>query len=313
MAVLSQSQLADPSMFVLKLVQWAVAAQPSRVDVEWAAGQLVVRHDGQPNSKRHLATAYCGAKAAGATQIEVEPQQVRVGGLEKLRSWKAAPLLSLGGHLGWAGALTAYLSYIHAETFFFWFAGIYLVSLCVQGAGELLRQTNPIAHHLRARCPYPPQALYFNGKPVNRPFFAIVSNYQEEPGMLDVRPRVAPDRFPTRALAESGCRLPGPAEGPPLPHLRLWGKPVTGCRCLLYRDGPGKSGWAPARAEWVQDGVVVESSPLPGVLEGIIAIVDAHDLEVDLSEFRLVRDATFERIVERIRGVALEFPWKRTG
>jgi len=122
---------------------------------------------------------------------------------------------------------------------------------------------------------------------------------------IEFRAELYQRRAAQRALLRSGARF---ARLPVLLDGKRIEPELLGAVALA--DGLGRAGWVPdllvdgvARMLFVANGVVVESLPHPGrprgrqQVLGVLAVLDADELERDLSLTKLRRDAAFEQRV----------------
>ncbi len=176
-----------------------------------------------------------------------------------------------------------------------------------------------------ARLAYAGVPVTLNAKLVNRPYFGRPQSADFRPGYWDLGPVPAPPGraewylvAPTAApglLAvprKTRCKLrryqlienlladePGePLAEPPL-HLTPWtaeGAPLLSCHALLTMTGKSHS-----ELHWVRHGVVISTER--NVLErnGLMAVVSAQDLGLDVSGFEVVHDERYRRVLALLK------------
>lgn len=166
--------------------------------------------------------------------------------------------------------------------------------------------------------------ITLNGNLVNRPYFGRSQSADFRPGYWDlgacpappgraewylVAPQAAPGLL--AVPRRSRCRLrryqvlegllgepPAEPGDPPL-HLTPWtaqGEPLLACHAILTLTGKSHS-----ELHWVRHGVVISTER--NVLErnGLIAVVSAQDLNLDVSGFEVVHDELYRRVLALLK------------
>jgi hypothetical protein len=309
--------LTNPRLYLLKLIQWAVASRPGEVRVEVNAIHVRVEHDGEPLKAGQLpADLLIGLRAAialGASKAELSGPGwgFELGDGSPVAPSNDSRVTLLNVPRAVAKALASQLIQGLASVAFF---GVFVALWSGSAEGGIgmgvalatLRTSklawgfltdapgllSPEVTLARFRCIYADVPIYLNGKPVNKPYFGLKSTYRRGDGYLDIGSRVqlAPNRI--RIVLDPDCRIPWPelAGATELPHLRMFNLPCCGVRAILQREQPGKHGYWKTRVRWVKDGVIVAEESQPSWPGGFQVVVCAHDLQLDPSEFKIVHD-----------------------
>lgn len=336
---LGEHQLKNPRTYLLKLIQWAVASRPTDVRVEVTSAYVSVAHNGVPLSEAdarrlpfpglgeaadHLAVGIRAGLALGARGVHLSApgwgldlstgnslattEYSRVTLLEMPRPIAKTLIIHLIQGLASVTLIGLFVAAwsnssadgvgasVLAATLE---AGAYSWSFLNDAPGLL----SPEVSLARFRCAYADVPIYVNGKPVNRPDFGLSSTYRVDGSALDVKARLWFHHDRCYSIPEADCRVPWVSESEEetdLPYLRMEGKACRGQRAIVVRELPGKHGYGSSKISWVKDGVIVAEethSDWPG---GYRIIACAHDLKVDVSQFNLVHDESYETACYRV-------------
>jgi hypothetical protein len=188
---------------------------------------------------------------------------------------------------------------------------------------------------VRTRCHYAPMPVWLNGVCINRPFFGLAAiPYQDGEG-IDILPgsglmservqryllasRYGPDLLAGPRANLAGCsewhtlhedghttRVAGVSQPgnvalphhPEVPHLRLNEAPMVPC-VALFGGIPGRMPMGGCIL-WVKDGVLLHRTP--GKWGGtVVAVASARELTTDLSQFGLVENEAYARMLGLLR------------
>lgn len=134
------------------------------------------------------------------------------------------------------------------------------------------------------------------------PVSNLFTVFKPESGLRAVLPRG--QRPETRLVPQRCAWAPVPVYLNRRCVNRRWPPPGTVAEVAAGQARLARTRRSTSEVLFVKDGVVVWESrdllPLPG----LVAVVDARGLQVDLSEFGLVRDEEFVRVVEALRRAA---------
>ncbi|MBI3926136.1 MAG: hypothetical protein HY319_11385 [Armatimonadetes bacterium] len=182
------------------------------------------------------------------------------------------------------------------------------------------------------RALFAPIPVVLDGRAVNRPFLGAPKTLTS----LDRRQQVMNITHPTvgyrirqcRFLLGGQDRLPGPAtmgilgitalwqrprrfpaalkkwssgalHSQKLPRLRLWGEPVLSCHAILGQLPRGYFSTSIGWIAFVKDGVVMRKlMPRRESMTNWCIVVSANDLESDLSEFGVVENEAYEKVLD---------------
>lgn len=315
-------RLSDPSAFVLKLVQWAVASRASRIEVNCSRSAVSVTHDGtQPTSEelarlltytlsdspepvRELAVAV--NTALGLPSRDVTVLCTGPGGGRLLRLFPGKPPALSG--LPALDRTTQRFSRVVVQRSLRW---------------HLLRPPEP-ALVLR-RCAWAPAVLTVNGQSVRDGVrFGGLNLASRRGGGLKLCWRdpeaevlLMREVTPEHHVLELRYYEMDPGQDsfwlPPTQASRLrdgsWGSPAASAAGLpqgyaLALGLRAESGRlppdSPARLTLVWRGVTLEQLELPSPLPGVVGVLTATGMQTDLSEFSVVRNARYEEALARV-------------
>lgn len=177
---------------------------------------------------------------------------------------------------------------------------LWMFSLSKSASGWSKSQVEDEIAAVRERCPYLPLELTLDEqtlprRPSRRGWLVERLDVANDGGLRLCLPQQS-----QRRIGESGWLSTGPGETFCLqPPIYVPGLSVR-CRAAYFLplDLAGED-----RIIFVRHGVIVASHPLGSLGAGALAIVEAGDLEVDISGFGLVRDENLKRKIEDVRYV----------
>lgn len=301
---LGRHLLADPTDSLLKWVQAALAGGASWVDVEIEADHVLVRFDGRTLDLSQLDTLDRWLLDRGRPELH----HLAVG----LTSAAAhgCDELSVGAH---AREVTMTPSaYREVQTV----PGPNRIRM---GRRRSLAQrlARSEVRRLESRCLYAPVPVLVNGRLVNRPHFGEPTRPALKGDRYDLGPHRARGPESYFGALEFATDL---LAAPVLPHTRWWtvanlrggalldqpsaavpglttaGAPIWACHAMCRRT---HSSWS--EAVFVGHGVVLTSERNVLDRPGLLAVISARDLKVDLSGFGVVHDEAYLQTIRTLR------------
>ncbi|MBI3926328.1 MAG: hypothetical protein HY319_12375 [Armatimonadetes bacterium] len=289
-------RLPGARLYPLKLAQAAIASGARRLRASIDAFGVVLEHDGEPlepkemselfgylldgrrlpelRALRHLAAGIHAATATGARRIDLSTR-------------RGTGLWAPDSSFRWIAQETDLGDFTTRFT---------LAWTLEQVARGWLRQARTSltrlawtgfleeeARVLEERCGFCPVPVELNGRQLSR--------WREPPGCLAAEYLLGGE---LRAPAVSAARVP-----PRVPR-ELLGTGAIPCRAVLWLTGSRE----PARLCFVHDGWVIETQTMELGVPGLVAVLDAQGLSTDLSDLAVVRDESYERLLEELRARA---------
>ena len=324
-------QLPEPRAYILKLVQWAVRSRPTRVEVEANRKRVRVWHNGEPadfgeilkanthllqsGPLGHLAIGLNTARTLKPTALWMESNGHRVDLVPQVTigpsSAPGTAVVLEGLPRRWfeKSLLVGQSAALH------WHIIPRMFQLLPDSWGLSL----PEVALVRQRCCYGSVPIFLNGKSVLTPINSRPSgpnNFVPTDGgtrgqklrflLADAQPgripcpaskvgrqqtdwlSAAPHYRKSRPILEEERE-----EWPRMEQVRFQEKPALAGHAAYYVH---TSASGPGVISWLQDGVIVAETPIPGSTAWIRA--DASDLQTDLSQFRLVEDDFYRERLE---------------
>ena len=335
-AKLKKFQLSNPFFYVLKLVQSAVLSGATSVDIECQAHQVSLKHDGEPpypaelkellnhlfltqeeraprpRSLQRLASAVNTAVAAHARQLTIrcddgnasyeqswrasgtefrELKQSKGPGVTFVLKRKADDVASSLRHVGdtrLIDLVKGHRSSIQKEEAALWDRCIF-APIPVRVNGERISRT----------CFGTPRYPDYNGKRSGKvPFRHWLENRDHYRG------RLCHKRY---HLIQAYHR----AQDTETVHLRAFEQAHSflisqshphqkdlPCAMILGLES-GRN--LPNRVNFLQEGVLIEQEVLDLPVQGLFALLSAHQLKTDLSGFKLSRGESYDQLLEEIK------------
>ncbi len=316
-------RLADPSFFVLKLVQWAVASQATRIEVTCSRRSVVLQHDGLLPTSEELARLLSYATSASCEPI----RELAVGVNAALGLPAKVSVLATGSNGGRLMNLspTAPPELLGLPSTGD-SSGVRISRVSVRRSLPWHVLKGPEARLVEQRCRWAPATLVVDGKPVPRHgWFGSPSNPARSKvprislGWHDVKHNqrfchsvpidhhVLELRFHQLALNRDRFWL--------LPSCATQEREGFWDSCSAQAESSLFPGYAlalalPANApeqdegkavlHLVWRGVILQEVELDSPLAGVVGILSAQDMTFDLSEFSVVRDQAYARIMDRV-------------
>lgn len=287
-------RLAHPSFFVLKLVQWAVASQASRIEVACSRGSVSVQHDGLLPTVEELSRLL-----SYTLSNSNEPVRELAVAINTAMGLPAEVSLLCTGPIG--GRLLNLIPGKPPRLLGLPPATYRVSRVCVKRSLAWNVFKAPELSLVQERCRWTPALVLLNGKSLaDHGRFGTDRTVDPEHHVLELRYHQSAqgqDRF--FLLPSSATLIRESFWDPGAPQAQETGS-AGYALALALRSGAAEATGREVSLRVVYRGVELERLVLPSPLPGVVGILSASDLRLDLSEFTVVQDEKLKRVAERI-------------